>query len=232
MNSQMGKESSSSIKVAFIGGLFVVLAAFISGVFLLLNTMLENRNAEVPPIVTQTQSLATAPVVTETQSPATAPIVITETQSLATIPVVSQPTSQILPSPTTDIINIIPTPIKTYMLIVTDITNNAVHGFNINDVTDSSKSCPGAYLETGNAQITYKIKTPSEGVIIIDSWQAEWEFGSYQNDGFLIITGEWEGTIKINTGAICGVPVEKAQTALQYRRNVTGNDGRPEYPLP
>lgn len=207
MGSPISKEGSSNIKVVVISGLFTLLAACISGAFVLLNTMLENSNVTISSTVSQTQTASTVTLTAE-QAP------------------------QISPSSTTDVHSAIPSPADTSMLFITDKTNDITYGFKIGEAAGSSQNCPGAYLETGSAQITYDINVPPLWSVIIDSWQAEWDSGSYQNDGFLIITGEWEGTVKINTGAICGISVEQAQTVLQYRKSVTGFDARPEYSIP
>ena len=80
--------------------------------------------------------------------------------------------------------------------------------------------------------VEYQMNVPQSWAVIIDSWKAEWESGNYQNDGILIITGAWQEIVKINTGAICAVPSELLQSNLQIRRNLSGNDGRPEYTIP
>lgn len=118
------------------------------------------------------------------------------------------------------------------ILLITDKTRGVTHEFKFAEITDSSKYCPGAYLETGPAEISYEMSVPASWVVVIDSWKADWGAGSYQDDGILVVMGEWYGSVIINTGAICGIPEDQIQTALQYRRTVTGNDGRPEYTIP
>jgi len=115
-------------------------------------------------------------------------------------------------------------------LIINDITNNNLQTFEF-PTTSTPSSCAGAYIETGMAIIDYELTVPQSWAIIIDSWKAEWSSGNYQNNGILIITGEWQGNIKINIGAICAVPIKLLQANLEIRRGIN-NDGRPEYTLP
>ena len=116
-------------------------------------------------------------------------------------------------------------------LIISDITNNKVYNFDFpgNNV---SSSCSGGYLETKMNEITYQLTVPDSWVVIIDSWKANWSSGDYQNDGILIISGNWQGTVTINTGAICAVSINSAEVALDGRRAVNGYDGRPEFTIP
>lgn len=136
------------------------------------------------------------------------------------------------PLPTTSLEPMTPQNADESLLTIDDKTNNILSTYTLSAGISSPASCPGIYLETGASEIIYEIVAPASWVIVIDSWKADWATGSYQNDGILVITGEWQGDVKVNTGAICAVSREKAQTAIQYRRNLTGNDGRPEYFLP
>jgi hypothetical protein len=116
-------------------------------------------------------------------------------------------------------------------LIIDDLTNKKSYTFDASTFNATS-SCTGAYFETGMVIVEYRITVPQSWAVIVDSWKAEWESGSYQNDGILIINGTWQGNIKINTGAICAIPSGLLQSNLQIRRNLSGNDGRPEYTIP
>ncbi len=101
MNSQDDKEGSGHVKAAMIGGIFVVLAACITGGFLLLNTMVENgvivfgmSNPSAPP--TATASQYQEPIIAPTQSdssiaqptvkPITGDCQETSPQSLSSLP--------------------------------------------------------------------------------------------------------------------------------------------------
>lgn len=194
---------SSRIKVAIIGGIFLVLAACISGLFPLINTLIEKDRTSILP---NTEISITPPVTILPQG--SAPAFVDNGNST---------TSQNA---------------QETFLTIEDKTNNILRAYRPSAGINSPASCPGIYLETGASEIIYEMIVPSTWVVIIDSWKAEWVTGSYQKDGILVITGEWQGEVKINTGAICAVSVEKAQTAIEYRLNLTGNDGRSEYFVP
>ena len=117
-------------------------------------------------------------------------------------------------------------------LSIIDVTNNKSYTFDYPPDANAPTSCAGAYLETGRAITEYQLIIPEAWVVVIDSWKAEWPSGSYQNDGILIITGEWQGNVIVNTGAICVSPASILQSVLETRRNLTGNDGRLEYTIP
>jgi len=120
---------------------------------------------------------------------------------------------------------------QTAPLIINDITNNNLRTFEFPS-TSAPSSCAGAYIETGMTIVDYEFTVPQSWAVIIDSWKAEWSTGSYQNDGILIIIGEWQGKVTVNIGAICAVPANLLQSNLETRRNLTGNYGRPEYTIP
>jgi len=138
---------------------------------------------------------------------------------------VSAPT-QIVASPTSNIATDFST------LSILDITNNKSYKFDFPPTATESASCAGAYLKTGMTIINYEFNVPKSWAVIIDSWKAEWSSGNYQNNGILVITGEWQGNVKINIGAICVVPINLLQSSLEVRRNLSNNDGRPEYTIP
>ncbi len=117
-------------------------------------------------------------------------------------------------------------------VVINDVTNKNTYSYNFPPVANNPSSCVGAYLETGMTTIDYQLDVPNSWVVIIDSWKAEWSSGDYQNNGIVIITGEWQGNVKVNIGAICIVPANLLQSNLEIRRNLTKNDGRPEYTIP
>lgn len=122
-------------------------------------------------------------------------------------------------------------------LNVTDITNNTSHSFYLPSETTPPQSgdfhqiCGDAYLETGSNSIEYSLNVPSDWVVIIDSWQAYWPLGSYQDDGILVVYGDWKGQTTVNTGALCGIPASWVERGLSDRRAANSNDGRSEYSI-
>ena len=152
---------------------------------------------------------------------------------IATLPeTISQPTLEIVSIPTA-VVNVADTPSPQIAPIgINDLTNNKSLSFDFPPIANAPKSCMGVYIETGMAIIDYKLDVPKSWGVVIDSWKAEWSSGNYQNDGILVITGEWQGNVKINIGAICAVPINLLQSTIEIRRSQTNNDGRPEYAIP
>jgi len=168
--------------------------------------------------------------------------------ALIAVPVVTRLVDIYLPTPTSVVIpnstvtpsniSVIPSPTikaiptnRITPLTIDDLTNNSSFVFDIYDLHPTSR-CTGEYLETGMAIVDYRINVPNAWAVIIDSWKAEWDSGSYNNNGILIIIGEWQGLLKINTGALCVIPVELLNANLEFRRNLSGKDGRPEFTIP
>ena len=79
LNSEKEKSDRGQVRTAIIGGVFALLAACISGVFLILNTMINNQEANISP--TQPNSL-----ITQTASPIMAGCQETNGQSLSSLP--------------------------------------------------------------------------------------------------------------------------------------------------
>lgn len=151
--------------------------------------------------------------------------------TVATLPEpTSQPNVQVISTSTAIAVN--PTSSQIAPVVINDITNNKSHSFDFPPAVNNPSSCAGAYLETGMTTVDYKLDVPNSWVVIIDSWKAEWSSGNYQNNGIVIIIGEWQGNIKVNIGAICAVPANLLQSTLEIRRNLTKNDGRPEFTIP
>ena len=76
--------------------------------------------------------------------------------------------------------------------------------------------------QTGaDTSLSYTLRIPTGWYIVWDSYQASWtpNNGQYTNEGLLAIYGPWEGTVNINTGEYCAVPVEWADFAWENRKN-------------
>ncbi len=81
----------------------------------------------------------------------------------------------------------------------------------------------------GENKVTYDVVVPKGWVMVWDSYKAYWPGGSYGDNGLLGIYGEWSGTIEINTGGSCSVPIEWVDFAIQNRRNDYPVSFRPEF---
>jgi|GEM_PF-5495205 hypothetical protein len=97
----------------------------------------------------------------------------------------------------------------------------------------STPFCVAPELNTGMNNINeYDIVVPDGWVMMWDSWKAEWNGGSYDSDGLLIIVGPYSGRIKINTGGSCSGPIEWYDFILDNRRNAYPVPSRIEYIIP
>ena len=81
----------------------------------------------------------------------------------------------------------------------------------------------------GRNKVDYRVVVPKGWVMIWDSYKAYWPNGKYEDSGLLAIYGEWSGTITIDSGGSCSVPIEWADFALQNRRGDYSLSSRPEF---
>lgn len=108
-----------------------------------------------------------------------------------------------------------------------------VNGVEYQMPTSSSPFCIAQEVQTGmNNIVEYNIVIPDGWVMMWDSWKAEWDGGSYDSDGLLIIMGPYSGKITINTGGSCSGPVEWYNFILNNRRNSFPAPSRNEYIIP
>jgi len=99
--------------------------------------------------------------------------------------------------------------------------------------SSSSPHCVAQEVHTnGSNVVTYNVTVPSGWVMMWSSWKANWEGGSYNQDGMLIIKGPYSGTIEINTGGSCSGPIEWYDFIHQNRINDYSVPSRPEYTIP
>ena len=89
--------------------------------------------------------------------------------------------------------------------------------------------CIALEVATGEARAKYNIQVPKGWVMVWDSNKAFWVGGQYENNGLLVIYGEWNGSIEIEKGGSCSVPVEWLDFALKQRRGSFPVESRPEF---
>lgn len=89
--------------------------------------------------------------------------------------------------------------------------------------------CIAPEVATGEAKVKYNIKIPKGWVMVWDSNKAYWVGGQYENNGLLVINGEWNGSIEIEKGGSCSVPVAWLDFALKQRRGSVPVESRPEF---
>ena len=77
--------------------------------------------------------------------------------------------------------------------------------------------------------VEYNLVVPKGWVIVWDSWKAYWSDGSYENDGLLIIYGNWQGTVTIVNGEYCAVPVEWSDFAINLRSGAVTKSNRQQF---
>ena len=89
--------------------------------------------------------------------------------------------------------------------------------------------CIAPEVATGETRAQYNIQIPKGWVMVWDSNKAFWFSGRYENNGLLVIYGDWTGSIEIEKGGSCSVPVEWLEFALQQRRGSFPVESRPEF---
>lgn len=103
-----------------------------------------------------------------------------------------------------------------------------INGISYAVPNDSNQRCI-ANEKTGNSLVRYNISVPKGWFIAWDSYKADWKVGNYQSDGLLGIYGKWEGTVDIEVGEYCAVPVEWANFAINDRRNASPKPTRQSF---
>ena len=94
---------------------------------------------------------------------------------------------------------------------------------------NTAPHCIAPEVATGETRAQYNIQVPKGWVMVWDSNKAFWVGGQYENNGLLVIYGEWNGSIEIEKGGSCSVPVEWLDFALQQRRGSFPVESRPEF---
>jgi hypothetical protein len=94
---------------------------------------------------------------------------------------------------------------------------------------NTAPHCIAPEVATGEARAKYNLQVPKGWVMVWDSNKAFWADGQYENNGLLVIYGEWTGSIEIEKGGSCSVPVEWLDFALKQRRESFPVESRPEF---
>ena len=89
--------------------------------------------------------------------------------------------------------------------------------------TDTSNIACIAGEQTGYSSVKYSLVVPEGWVVVWDSWKAYWPNSNYEQDGFLVIYGNWDGEVTIVNGEYCAVPVE-----LIPKRDLNGAVNNPD----
>lgn len=105
-----------------------------------------------------------------------------------------------------------------------------INGVSYDVPTSASPYCVSSeqtgYTSTG---VEYDLNIPQGWVIIWDSWKAYWNNGKYEQDGLLVIYGEWEGTVTVVNGEYCAVPTEWADFAINLRASANPKPSRQQF---
>jgi len=94
----------------------------------------------------------------------------------------------------------------------------------------NSPTCIASH-QTGNigAGVDYELVVPKGWAIVWDSWKAYWSGGSYENDGLLIVYGNFQGKVTIVNGEYCAVPVEWVGHAITWRLGAVSRPSRQQF---
>ncbi|MCK6463137.1 MAG: hypothetical protein L6Q29_04980 [Candidatus Pacebacteria bacterium] len=100
-------------------------------------------------------------------------------------------------------------------------------------VPNSNSPLCVASQQTGytSSGVEYNLDVPKGWVIVWDSWKAYWSGGSYENDGLLIVYGNFQGKVTIVNGEFCAVPVEWKDFAVNLRANAVARASRPQFSI-
>lgn len=79
--------------------------------------------------------------------------------------------------------------------------------------------------------VDYDLVVPKGWVIVWDSWKAYWSDGKYENDGLLIVSGNFQGKVTIVNGEYCAVLVEWKDFAINLRANAVARASRPQFTI-
>lgn len=98
--------------------------------------------------------------------------------------------------------------------------------------SDTEPFCIAQEIHTnGKNRVKYEITVPRGWTMVWDSNKAYWPNGQYENNGLLIIVGEWNGEIEIDTGGSCSGPVEWLDFIIRNRKADYPIASRPEFYL-
>lgn len=96
----------------------------------------------------------------------------------------------------------------------------------------STPYCIAQDVYTGmDTRLSYEVTVPDSWVMVWDFHKASWENERYEDNGLLVITGPWQGTLDINTGGSCSGPVGWKDWLIDTRTNAYPIPSRPIYYL-
>lgn len=95
-----------------------------------------------------------------------------------------------------------------------------------------SPYCIAPEVNTGmGITVEYEIEVPDGWIMVWDFYKAYWNNEQHDSDGLLVITGPWQGNIKIDTGGSCSGPIEWADWIISNRSNAYAVSSRPVFYL-
>jgi hypothetical protein len=97
------------------------------------------------------------------------------------------------------------------------------------DVSTAPPRCLADEFTGWNRTVEYDLYVPDGWAIVWDSYKASWPTGGYEENGLLVIYGEFEGVVTITVGRFCAVPVEWDEYAIELRKNASRQYIRNEY---